>query len=248
MQTNNTIGNSLIETITSSGIPDITTDLSEIAIDAMLKDGLLKEVPVVSSLLGIAKTVTAFRDYFLLRKLIAFLNGIKDADPEDREKFAQEIENNPKQRQEIGGKLIVYIDRLDDLNKAEMLARLFKSRLKREISMNEFFSFTAIVDRIYIQDLQRLVNDLSTTPVSPHNLRLHAEYFYPFGLSIISFDQDVLNKHLDDLSNPNKHFSGSFDNFITFYLTAEAFKLAQILAEKKISMTEYIQQNRFRRK
>ncbi|MBL8091832.1 MAG: hypothetical protein JNJ43_15960 [Anaerolineales bacterium] len=238
MNENESIGNSLIETIISSNVPDVASDLGEIALDSMLKDGTLRDVPVIGTLLGVAKTVSAFRDYFLLRKIISFLNGVKDVDPKARKQFAEEMENNPSHRQEIGGKLMVYIDRFDDFDKAAMLAKLFKAHLEHKISTNTFFRFASIVDRAYINDLKSLIIALSGEKYreSPE----YAEVFYSLGLSEISFDDKLLTKHVGHLFDSSSHFPSSFDKFIKFKLTSDAYVLVQILSGNEIGGFDWL--------
>ena len=60
-------------------------DLGEVVIDAVMDDGVLRDVPILSTVVGIGKCIRNVSDVLFAKKLIVFLYGLKDADAQQRE-------------------------------------------------------------------------------------------------------------------------------------------------------------------
>lgn len=63
------IGESLKDTILKSELPALMNELGEIGIDSLLADGVLKDIPVLGSVLAIGKTYGNVRDYLFTKKI-----------------------------------------------------------------------------------------------------------------------------------------------------------------------------------
>ena len=90
------LGLSLIETLGATDLSSISEDLVEVALDSLLEDGLLKDIPVVSTIIGVSKSAISIRDKLLARKVLYFLQGLKDITDEERNKFLKDIDGNAK--------------------------------------------------------------------------------------------------------------------------------------------------------
>ena len=60
------------------------TDVGEAIMDSALDDGILKDIPILGSIVGAGKCIKNIGDVLFTNKLIAFLTGLKDADAEER--------------------------------------------------------------------------------------------------------------------------------------------------------------------
>lgn len=181
---NSDIGLSLIETIASPDLADLAQDFGEIALDGILKDGLLKDLPVFSSIVGVAKVAISIRDKLLVRKLLHFLHELGDTTEEERRKFLQQFANDPKEQRKVGENLILLLDRLDNLDKPTMVAKLFKAYLKGDIrDYDEFVYYSSVVDRAPISDLSALLLNFSGSGVGEEWL---GRKFYHLGLSFMT--------------------------------------------------------------
>ena len=88
--------NSLSETLIKSDLSSMTTEGLEIGIDQCLSDGIVRDIPIINSLVSIVKTTQSISNYLFLKKIVAFLNGIKDIPKEKREQEIQKIEESKK--------------------------------------------------------------------------------------------------------------------------------------------------------
>lgn len=82
----------MIETL-KTDISGVCADFMEVGLDTILDDGLLKDIPVINSIISLYKTGMNIRERFLIKKLIVFLTSLSDTTPEDRSKFLQNMNN-----------------------------------------------------------------------------------------------------------------------------------------------------------
>ncbi|WP_335964599.1 hypothetical protein [Galbibacter sp. PAP.153] len=54
----NKIDKSLTKTIKTSDLQNVSTDLAEVILDSMLDDGILKDIPILGSIVGMGKTAS----------------------------------------------------------------------------------------------------------------------------------------------------------------------------------------------
>lgn len=148
------VPDSFQETITNTDLSDISKDLVESSIDSFLTDGVLKEIPVVKSIIGVIKVSSNISEYLFLKKIISFLNGIKDIDPQKRKKVIDKIDISKKYRIKVGEKLLYILDRSDDYEKAEYIATLFVALLEEQITYDDFIRGSNAINTLSIPDFK----------------------------------------------------------------------------------------------
>src|SRR5690348_6952258 len=100
------LGLSLIDTLASSDLSGVLEDQAEVVVDRILKDGLLKDIPIVSTITGTVKTIIAVRDYLFVLKLVKFLQGINITE-EERAHFEKAIGDDAEYRRTVGQNLLI---------------------------------------------------------------------------------------------------------------------------------------------
>lgn len=146
------ISNLITESLKNDDLSKIAIDFSEVAVDSFFDDGLIKDIPILSSFIGCIKTVRNVRDILFTKKLIHFLSELSDIPAEKRCEIIEKIDNSEKYKVKIGEKLTYIIDRCDDHYKAKIVALFFVSFLQSEITYDEFLKLANIIDRMYIND------------------------------------------------------------------------------------------------
>lgn len=152
---------SLIESFTDFDIAQITPDLAEVALDHVLDDGIVKDIPVIRSLYSIYKTTISLRDRALIKKLLIFLSSLKSLLPEKKQKFKERINKDDKFKQKVGEHLLLILERLDDMGKPFLVANAFHAFLEELIDYETFQRLASAIDRSFFLDLKYLetVND-----------------------------------------------------------------------------------------
>lgn len=187
----------LVNEITSDNLKEILFEGAEITLDNFLEDGVLKEIPFFGSLYKGFKAAIGIRETIFAKKVFRFLNKIKEIPVEERKIFIEKLESKKEFRQKVGEKLIFLIERLDDIEKPEIIGRLFNAAIKEKITYDEFLRLSLIVDKAYLPDL----SILKRTIINPRDYnQITKEHFASIGIMSIEYKEKSLNRVL---SNPN---------------------------------------------
>jgi hypothetical protein len=69
---NDNIQNSFNTTLVDSNLENLGIDISELALDSVLKDGLLKDIPIVGTIVNFVKLGVNIHDRLFLKKYCHF--------------------------------------------------------------------------------------------------------------------------------------------------------------------------------
>lgn len=155
----NNIQDSFELTLTDSNLGNLGIDIAEIAIDSVLKDGLLKELPIIGTLTNLSKLGANIHDKLFLKKVLSFLNGLKDVSVENRKKMINDINESKKYRIKVGEKLLYIIDSCEDYEISELVSRVFKYYLENQISYEEFLKTSSVIKDMNKSDFDWFVKD-----------------------------------------------------------------------------------------
>lgn len=162
----------------SNEVETIATSLLEVGLDAVMDDGILKEVPILSTAVSLYKIGTSIKERHQVKKLAAFVAGLNNGitDEEKREYYKSAVKDDPKKRNKELEYILVLIDRYIHSGKAGMLAKLYLAYLDEDIDWNTFSKAAEVLDRLLPGDFQELEGcfwtDLDDSDVSDGLLRL----------------------------------------------------------------------------
>lgn len=88
------------------------------------------------------------------RKFTSFIYGLKELSDSKRVEFIAEVEE--KAQDSSGNVMMSIIDKLDNINKQKILAYLVIARTNNNISIEDFFRLSSVLERIPYVDLQLL--------------------------------------------------------------------------------------------
>ena len=125
--------NQLESVIKDSKLPELATEYSEILIDAILDEGVLKDMPLVGSVIGIVKFTNSIDQHFMTKKLYKFLFQLHKIPSEKRIKKIEEINSSQKYSCSVGEKILELLDKIDSEGKPEILGKLFKAVIQEKI-------------------------------------------------------------------------------------------------------------------
>lgn len=151
------INDSFVATITKSKLPEAIVDIAEVGVDSVLQNvSSLKDVPVLGVITKLFSTTLSIRDYIFMSKICSFLKPIDQINPEDREEMFWKLQLNEEYNGKVGNKLLLILEKVDDIQKAKLIGVLFKKTLFGEIDYESFLRLAAIIDKIFLSDLKRL--------------------------------------------------------------------------------------------
>lgn len=159
------VGMAVVKAIGKEGGYEVLIKQSENLLDAFLDDGVLREIPVIKTVLAVGRTGIAVRDVLLVKKLLRFLHEMENVNAE-RERFEAEMREDPAKAERIGTHLTVLLDRFEESDKAGLLGRAFQAYLKREIDLDAFLRMARVIDRCMLADLALIIQNDSARLVS----------------------------------------------------------------------------------
>ena len=214
------LGDSLLKTVMRSELSGVLADFGELALDQPIPDGVLRDVPIVGTVMGLLKTAITIEGWIFLRKVRRFLIHLQDVPLEDKKQFESRLEANKKYRRRVGEKLIMLLQRFDDMQKCEFLARVFGAKVEGTVDDSEFLRLATAIDRASIQDLRDLLVYFSGGEADGARL---AENLYGSGLSEIKIAAGV------DLEFGVLMSDASADKLLLFIPNSNAEALARII-------------------
>ncbi|MGL4852903.1 MAG: hypothetical protein ACRC3Z_09725 [Phocaeicola sp.] len=156
---------------------------------------IASEIPLIKYVVKGANGIIALSDQQFVKKIFKYLVVISGISLAERYKFIGEIE--VRGRDNAGALILSLIDRIDNINKIDILTNLTKARVYNEISLDDYFRLTTILERITYIDLDRL--------------ETYAMPIYEAGITDLLYTTGVLKLHTLDSGGAN---GGGIDKFI----------------------------------
>ena len=146
----------LIELISMSQAKDVFCNFAEVVLDSSLEDGILRDVPIVRTILKTGNSMMTIKDRIFVRKVGVFLRSLEDIPYEKCEKFLRDKLGHENERRIAGEKLIILIDKQDDLAKTGLMGYVFKSYIEGDISQDDFYLLCHSISNAHMSDLEGL--------------------------------------------------------------------------------------------
>ena len=176
-------------TYDSENAYEIVEEVGDIAFDTIIDGGALDGVPVIGLLRNIYKSTKNFQFYRLTKKVYRFLFLTKNTTLAERVKF---MEDYTEKNKENGCEaLLTVIDKLDNINKVDILANLMKAKINDLINIECFIRLCVVIDRIPFSDLNELTK--------------YAEDYYEDGSTDLLLSAGVLSNTVIDAEEGNKY-------------------------------------------
>lgn len=113
-------------------------EIAEVGLDALLDEGLLKDIPYLSTLYTLTRSLASARDRLFAAKIRRFLSRAVELTPEEKKKLADELEKSPSRKTILTEVILLSLDKADRLKKADLLGVLFTAHIRGAITEAEF--------------------------------------------------------------------------------------------------------------
>lgn len=180
----------------------ILKDIAEISIDSIIQDGLLKDIPIVSTLVAIGKVGTNIHERNLLKQTLVFIKTFNNhtINQDKLNIYKDSINNDPKKAEaELGRVVILLNNNIDDI-KSNMLAKCFVAYVNEYISWRKFCKLSDSIARLFTTDLDLIFRIYNNEVNNTKQCELHqAERLNSIGLinmSLLEVYTTVTHKHL----------------------------------------------------
>ncbi len=129
---------------------DLSFDYSELVLDSILDEGLLKEIPVIKTIVSTYKIGTSIRDKHFTKKLCIFLKELHSnkLDKAKLEQFKDKFNCDTKYREKVMENIVVMNDRFVDNQKSKILANLFVSYIEEKIDWDDYLELNHCLEQL----------------------------------------------------------------------------------------------------
>ena len=102
---------------------DLSIDYSEIFLDDLLDNEVIKEIPIVKTVVGVIKTGIIVNQLWFAKKLLTFIREFNQGNIDSKKlaKFRSRFEKEDKYRKKVVENIMVFNDRFLEINKSKIL-------------------------------------------------------------------------------------------------------------------------------
>lgn len=203
--------------IKSEDLKDITIDLVEKVLDNNIGDEIVKEIPILKSLVAVKKIYNSYTDRIFIKKAMFVLLELGESTLEQRNDLTNDLDDEDSSGAE---KILIAIDSLETHEKCKIFGRLCKLKALGEIDVDEFKRLTKLIQDAYIDELALLPIlslKLEKTKEKKYSIykgkNIYMEEFYPLlGLGLIYQEQSeqtpIEKVEPSDYDDPAPYYRG----------------------------------------
>lgn len=144
---------SLINVIGNSGGKDLIVEAAEFVLDSTTTSETIKDIPIVGTVAKLYNIAVSVQSYVFAKKVRSFFTELSSVSLEERNAFIKRINSDKKIREKTADTLVVFLDRLNDLEKAPLLARALSGHIREEYDLTTFRRLASAIDRCFVSDL-----------------------------------------------------------------------------------------------
>lgn len=140
-ETRKPIGSEVMDLVPASPIKDVVCDFGEIALDATLDPSVMRDMPVIGTLVRVGGTVLTIRERIFIKKISRFLHSLEKVSNAERTRFIEKL-NLDGMKIKVGEKIIMLLDRQEDIEKAALIGEAFSLYVAGKITLEKFESLS----------------------------------------------------------------------------------------------------------
>lgn len=148
------------DSLFNSTLKDVAVDVTELGIDSILDNDLLKSLPIAKTLIGIGNFAQNLHDRNLLKQTAIFIDAFNNQtiSPEKLKKHIQKLNDNPIFGEEELGRVLTILNSTLDSLKSELLAKFYRAYINELLSWDNFCEYSDIISRVFISDLPIIID------------------------------------------------------------------------------------------
>lgn len=138
------------EILISKELKEISLDLIENVLDNNISNEVLREIPILKSLVAVRNLYTSYSDRIFIKKAMNVLLELGDISWDERLELTSDLNDGDSRGAE---KILLAIDKLETIKKCKIFGRLCKLKAVRKIDLDEFLRLTKLIQDAYLEDL-----------------------------------------------------------------------------------------------
>lgn len=137
---------------------DLGTDISEICIDMLQEESIIKEIPVLGTVYKVGKIGYSISRLTYIKKVLVFAQEMQrnDVDKSVLEKHRELMKQSPKKYYQELELIVEYLNRQVGYQKSVLNARAYYLYLEGSIEYDDLELLWEIIDQFYLNDTETL--------------------------------------------------------------------------------------------
>lgn len=134
---------------------DISTDYSEVALDSLLDEGLLKDIPIIKTIVGFYNITQSINSRYNIKKILTFFQYLHRGtiDATKHEQFLTKFNNDKEYQRKIVETIVILNERFLEIEKSKIYANLIRSHIEGNLSWSELQNISTILNNINMAGL-----------------------------------------------------------------------------------------------
>jgi hypothetical protein len=129
----------------------------EVAVDAATSNEAVASIPVIGTAFKLCKGIDDIRSRAFAAKLERFIATPDLATPAARVAILAKVQTSPDEARKVGETLFLVLDRFIDLDKPEILAKVFIAFIDNQVSAEDLQRLAQAIDQAFCGDLHSLL-------------------------------------------------------------------------------------------
>ncbi|NTU50716.1 MAG: hypothetical protein HGA87_07595 [Desulfobulbaceae bacterium] len=150
------LGSAVVESLTTEMPSDLLTEYTEIGLDNLISDGLLKDIPVVNTIVALGKLGISIHDRLFVKKLLTFLVDFQAVSYQDRVAMVHKLESDPQYGRKVGEHIVELLDRIESHMKPRMVSLVFKAYSSSIIDGVMLHRLNNAIERIPVMEVKNI--------------------------------------------------------------------------------------------
>ncbi len=138
---------------------DLLADNTEIVIDQLLKNEIVKEIPILGSSINLIKGFNSVRDRAYLNKVKLFIENIGQIDFVKKQRIISESKKSEKKRAKFGDAIFTTIEQSESIAKIEYVAVAFEAFLNEDFEEYDLRLICHIIRNSFSDELIDIVEN-----------------------------------------------------------------------------------------
>ena len=134
-------------------------DILEVSVDSILKEGVLRDIPIVGTVNAICKTGVHIREKHLLKETLLFVEALNEGtvSKEKIQIHKERLDSNPKMAEKELERIILILDSHISNNQSVRLGHFYRAYINGAISWDKFSELMQANQRIFEEDVNSLI-------------------------------------------------------------------------------------------
>lgn len=130
---------------------DISVDYSELCLDAFLEDNILKQIPIVKSVLSFYNIGSSLKERHNVKKILTFFHQlhVKEINQEKYESFKNRFKLDKNYQNKVVETVVLYNEKFLQVEKSKILANLIASYIDEDLSWEELQDILVVLENMH---------------------------------------------------------------------------------------------------